>query len=128
MCCSIAGAIATSCAGNAASLARFWLSDGGRGLGGCRTRSAGRLLPAARSVRVHGRMYMLTAACLCLTLTLVSQVVNVVQQTTQLDGNGFLGSDGWMPGDYGALESVWTLDGASVCVFVRELGAVVCAR
>ena len=25
---------------------------------------------------------------------------------------GFLGSDGWMPGDYGALESVWTLDGA----------------
>ncbi len=24
---------------------------------------------------------------------------------------GFLGSDGWMPGDYGALESVWTLDG-----------------
>ena len=57
-----------------------------------------------------------------------AQVVNVVQQTTQLDGNGFLGSDGWMPGDYGALESVWTLDGASVRVFVRELGAVVCAR
>jgi hypothetical protein len=24
-----------------------------------------------------------------------------------------LGSDGWMPGDYGALESVWTLDGTS---------------
>ena len=24
---------------------------------------------------------------------------------------GFLGSDGWMPGDYGALESAWTLDG-----------------
>jgi len=24
---------------------------------------------------------------------------------------GFLGSDGWMPGDYGALESSWTLDG-----------------
>ena len=78
------------------------------------------------------------------------QVVNIVQQTTKLDGNGeghcqsarsyrgrprpmklcghacvppcrpclilnpktgFLGSDGWMPGDYGALESVWTLDG-----------------
>jgi hypothetical protein len=32
-------------------------------------------------------------------------------RTTMLDGNGFLGSDGWMPGDYGALESVWTLDG-----------------
>jgi hypothetical protein len=42
---------------------------------------------------------------------MLHKVVNVVQQTTQLDGNGFLGSDGWMPGDYGALESVWTLDG-----------------
>jgi hypothetical protein len=35
------------------------------------------------------------------------------QILTKLDGNGFLGSDGWMPGDYGALESAWTLDGAA---------------
>ena len=39
----------------------------------------------------------------------------------KLDGNGFLGSDGWMPGDYGALESAWTMDGAAP---VRALFAV----
>jgi hypothetical protein len=30
-------------------------------------------------------------------------------ESTKLDGNGFTGSDGWLPGDYGALESVYTL-------------------
>ncbi|EKX52654.1 hypothetical protein GUITHDRAFT_101815 [Guillardia theta CCMP2712] len=34
-----------------------------------------------------------------------------VGQSSMLDGNGFLGSDGWMPGDYGALESSWNLEG-----------------
>jgi hypothetical protein len=34
-----------------------------------------------------------------------------LSKSTMLDGNGFMGSDGWMPGDYGALESVYTLDG-----------------
>ena len=32
-----------------------------------------------------------------------------LSQSTKLDGNGFTGSDGWLPGDYGALESVYTL-------------------
>ena len=30
-------------------------------------------------------------------------------ESSKLDGNGFTGSDGWLPGDYGALESVYTL-------------------
>jgi hypothetical protein len=32
-----------------------------------------------------------------------------LEASSKLDGNGFTGSDGWLPGDYGALESVYTL-------------------
>ena len=46
-----------------------------------------------------------------------------LEASSKLDGNGFTGSDGWLPGDYGALESVYTLgsnwspDGESLSTF-----------
>ena len=109
----------------ARSLAQRWWTWAGRLQDQERGQAA-----ASGSLSSRVRAYVYASGCLPLPDAhpgICTQVVNVVQQTTQLDGNGFLGSDGWMPGDYGALESVWTLDGASVCVFVLELGAVVCA-
>ena len=53
-----------------------------------------------------------------------------LSESSKLDGNGFMGPDGWLPGDYGALESVYTLgsnwspDGQFVLVVENEFDLV----